>query len=479
MVNYLNILLGRGGQHPGLEACHAVSGRRETILTLPAGQSVYTIDVSPEGKAVAAGTKAGDVYWFEQERSSREIGSPAIRHYSQCAPVLSVRFVAPSILAAADTVGRCLLWQLRKEATPSTLPVGKGVLYSLFPLDSRHLAGLSLTGKLLVWDWAQRNTVKILEVPTPPDCSALVKPAYWPAANQWIWPAQEGVIVFYRWQRDEIRTIRAHNGDLYACLVYDEQLLTIGKTDGSLKYWGPEAKKPAGTCDAPCGVVSAASWGGREFPMVLIDDAGVAGLYSWDGGHLHLAQTLPGQDYRIAFGPDPAKFKSALREYGTAKARELTAQAQDQIEQRQWQRLEPLCRQLKELGFGHAALALSAQEARAKHDLLGELRAYHEMAQIIPHERSESRSSLERYAELLESVWRVQEADSLCQHLLDRDPPNDGPASASGRLAEYARIIAGGGYVIEPETPLTLLAEAAMVLGEPFVGRYLVRRINM
>ena len=50
MVDYLDILLGRGGQNPGVEAYSVVSGRWETILSLPVDQSVYAIDVSRDGK---------------------------------------------------------------------------------------------------------------------------------------------------------------------------------------------------------------------------------------------------------------------------------------------------------------------------------------------------------------------------------------------------------------------------------------------
>ena len=70
MIDYLNILLGRGGDEPGLDVYGAISGVRETILSLEKRQSIYAVDVSPDGNIIAVGTKTGDIYWLTPEQTN-------------------------------------------------------------------------------------------------------------------------------------------------------------------------------------------------------------------------------------------------------------------------------------------------------------------------------------------------------------------------------------------------------------------------
>jgi WD40 repeat protein len=179
MIDYLDILLGTGGNSPGLEAYGAISGNSEKILSLQRGQSVYAVDVSPDGNAIAAATKSGDIYLLAPAEGEPERCVYSVRHSASGAPVLSVCFVDASMLAVADTVGGCLLRNAEADTQPTQLRTGDRVICSLFHLDSKCLAGLSLSGRLLIWDVAERGLVRVLEVPGPPhDLSALVIPHF-------------------------------------------------------------------------------------------------------------------------------------------------------------------------------------------------------------------------------------------------------------------------------------------------------------
>ena len=478
MINHLDILLGLGGNGPGLAAYGTMSGQLENILSLPAGQSVYTIDISPDGKVMAVGTKTGDVHWLTPGHTNQQDPGYLVKKCANGAPVLSLCFVDSSTMAVSDTIGRLLLWPLTEDGQPTRLPTSKRIICSLVRLDHEHLAGLSLPGELIVWNLTARSIVGILEVPSVPrDLCGLVRPVYWPVADSWVWAGQDGVIVRYKWPQNKIHAVHAHSGDIYVNMICNDELLTIGRVDGCLERWQVGRDEPIGSYDAPHGVISGALWGGQEAQMILINDAGKAGLYSWTGSALNLIKWLPGLDYRIAYGPSIENFRSAIQHQRTHQARNIVKKALEQIEKRAWDELEAPYQQLDELGFHHVALALRGLEARGKEDLTAELRAHHELARIIPHREPGSQKSLLRYAGLLETVWQPQKARAIYRQLMEIYPDNSVYADGVRRISDYWSVIEGGGYVIETDIPLLSLVKSATITDEKFRGRYLVKNM--
>ena len=478
MIDYSDILLGTGGDTPGMETYGAISGGCEKLLSLPMGQSVYAVGMSPDENLIAAGTKSGDVYWLASGQVNPENPSDSVRHFNHGAPILSIYFVDTSTLAVADTVGRCLLRELGADTQPSELPTGGPVICSLFQPDSTHLAGLSLCGRLLIWNLPEKRLVRTLEIPGPPDgLVALIRPIHWKAAGAWVWPGRDGNVVLFNWQRNQVRTLCAHTDNVYASMVCNDELLTIGK-EGTLKRWRTGNNEPVGSDEAPEGVISGAAWGQPQIQAVLIDDSGKAGIYSWDGKGFAFIRWLAGQNYRVAVGPDVEQFNSAVRRQKMMQANDLVTRAKDKIGQRAWDELAPLYQQLAELGFGHVSWALRGQEARVKNNMVAELTAYHELFRIIPPEQPESRSFLARYAELLEIAWQVRAAEKLYRYLSEMDPGNDKFTLAARKFSKYTKIAESGMYVIETDIPLSLLVSSATALSEAFVGRYLVKSIE-
>jgi hypothetical protein len=346
-------------------------------------------------------------------------------------------------------------------------------------LDDRHLAGLSASGQLLVWDWPGGKLAKVVEVPPLPDLGALVKPVYW--LDSWAWPARGGIIVLYKWRTNDVRTIcAAHSGDIFGIAVCNDQLLTIGKTDKCLKCWQAGCDTPVGSLEVPHGIISAALWSQPESrKLLLINDAGQAGIYSWTNSKLNLTKQLAGQDYRIALGPDMETLRSARQYQEELQVRELSVLISNKIAQRVYDdKLKSLYLQLIRLGYRQVALGLQGQEARSKNDPAGEIKIHNELVNIIPHDHPGSEKSLLRYAELSEYLWQPQNACRIYEQLARIHQDNNDYPESMCRASKYAGIIETGKYVIESDVPLALLARSAMALGTRFTGRYLVKNIK-
>lgn len=466
------ILLGVGGRQPGVHVYNALSDRTGTILALDEGHSVYAMDVSPDGKTIAAGTKTGDLYWITQQRDDEDF---LVQQWIYGRPVVSISFVGASTIAVADTAGRCFVWQPEEETHLHELSTGKRLIYRSFHLDSCYLAGLSLKGDLLVWDWLKDDLVQVLEAPAPPkDCLALLKPVYWPAAGVWTWPGNKGLIVFYHPRANEVSCVWSGAGEVYALVICGEQLLTIG-TDGRTRQWHPGSSEPAGTFEAPHRIVSATSWQeNNDVTLLLINDEGEAGVYSLNDTGLEFIKSLPGRDYRTAIGPDAEKLTRAAQQQKMIRVQNLSAQINEKIMRQQYSELEDDYNDLNELGYRHVALALRGRQARSENDCVTELKVYSELTDIIPHDQPGSESALARYAGLLESAWCLCRAYTLYKELVDRYPDNERYADAVRRLSVRIAITETDKYVIVPGLAVSSLIESAIVLGESITGRYLL-----
>lgn len=467
-----DVLLGTGSNKPGIERYGTDSDQTERIHSLPDGESVYAVSISPDDRMLAVGTKKGFLHLITHEQEARNKQSYSVQRIIHGAPILSNCFLGPTNLAATDTAGRCLIWDIQDKPQPKKLLTGSGMVCSLFQLHDGSLAGISSEREFHIWNWSQNEIVRTLEIPKLPALSALVKPVYWRKAESWVWPGRGGDIVLYSTARDDIRTIRAHAGDVYAVMVSGDELLTIGRTDGCLKRWGANSDKPLGRCEAPHGVISAAIWGDREFKVLLIKDFGRAAVYSFTDGQLDLIRWLAGQNYRVVFGPDVEKYQSELRQKRSLHISELAAQIKDKIRRRDYGGFDCLHQQLVELGCKDISLELRAEEARSKDDIVVELKSFKELTESIPENENRTKSSRLRYGQLLEKVWQLGTAYNMYERLSEIYPADQGCLANVKRLGEYNKVIECGEYVIEADIPLIFLVESAAVVDKPFIGRY-------
>ena len=107
-----NVILGTDGDKPGLIAYDTGSGKLRRILSLPAEQGVYAVDVSGDGRIIVAGTGNGEIYRLTHQPDAGSCCYHTERLTSRvAAPILSVCFVDNRRVAVSDTAGRCRLWQ--------------------------------------------------------------------------------------------------------------------------------------------------------------------------------------------------------------------------------------------------------------------------------------------------------------------------------------------------------------------------------
>ena len=326
-----NIILGVGGKRPGVGIYNIDTGLIENTISLTAGESVYAVDVLPNSNSLIVGTRAGFLYLLGQEELSQQNSDFEPQRFIQGASVLSVCSLDEQRVAVSDVAGRCLIWELTKNSQPMPLPTGDGAVCALFRADDGLLAGISMAGELVVWDLMQSDIIRVLDIPTPPALSALIKPIYWRARNSWAWPGKDGVVVLYQCSQNKITTMNAHTGDVYAMAVCNDELLTIGRTDGCMKRWQANSDKPVASFKAPKGVISASIWGGQDFRMLLINDLGKAGIYSFINDKIKFIGLLHGRDYRITIDPDLDKYQAQLSQKKIVLAENISLQIKDKI----------------------------------------------------------------------------------------------------------------------------------------------------
>ena len=154
-----NIFLGVGGKKPGMAVYDPNLHLLKRILSLPAGQSVYTIGMSDDSKLLAVGTKSGEIHQMALQPAAGDCSyKTELLVSSVLAPVLSVCFLDEGTFAVSDIAARCLLCR-PGQTGPDKLPTGKRIICALFRLNDDHLAGLSTSGQLLIWNWMESEII--------------------------------------------------------------------------------------------------------------------------------------------------------------------------------------------------------------------------------------------------------------------------------------------------------------------------------
>jgi hypothetical protein len=386
--------------------------------------------------------------------------------------------VRDETIAFSDTAHRCLLWRRGEEQPLLVLPTGGRAICALFRPDCKHLAGLSSSGEMLWWDLSSGKLCVVTGVPRLPSIGVLVRPVYWRAKDVWAWPGSNGAIIFYWWQQRKVLEVAAHNGEFYATITCQDELLTIGRMDNRLKRW-LRTEGPVDSVEAPPGVVSAALWPRDEtVEVVLVDQDGGAGVYSWQEGKMELVRELDGGSFRCVIGPDFETYESAVRGRKTQRARELAARVKDTIARGDRSDLDPFYREFSELGYSQVALALQAEQARVGNDLLAELRALHLLVAMLPAREPASKDYLLRYAQLLETMWQPEKALAVCRQLQQYCPASNEYEDRTNPLVALVDAVTSEQCVIESDEPMAALIEAAIDLEAELRGRYLLRHVG-
>jgi hypothetical protein len=470
-----HILWGQGGNRPGVHIYDVDTRQTNHECSLPAGQSVYSLDMSPDGSRLAVGTKSNLLYHVRCFQQNEENGQIEFSKIVQGYAVLSICFWDSDRVVAADVSGRCLLWHLEDTQHPRELPTGCSTVYSLFRLTDGSLAGLALDGKLLTWKWPARRIARKVDISLAPEHSALVKPVYWASSGAWAWPGRNGIIMLWPDNSDEVSIIEAHSCDVYAVSVCGDRLVTVGRKDGKLKIWNCSETEPSQQYTAPLGVIAATAWTDPEPNFILADDRGSAGLYTVNAAALCFVQGLQGRDFRVFFGPDQACLELAASRRRTRRAQDVADEIRRIHRDQEPIDAKELHDELVQLGYEHVSFELRAEAARQRDDLISELKYSKQVAELISYEEPGAEEFLLRYMELLELLWQHVIAHRLGEQLVERYP-HDELIESVRRLQSYTECLNAGGFVIESDVSLNVLTRTAEIMGTPSCGRYNIAR---
>ena len=467
--------LGAGGKDPRIDTLSVNSGEARGLLNLPPMNSAYAIDIEDEDGTLAAGTKAGLVYVLASNGSQKTDEPGQIPKLVQGAPVLSVCWTSKSALAVSDTARRCLLWQTNHEAPPRPLDTKGETICSLLKSADGLLAGLSSGGKILFWELPEGRLVRSMEVPAPPPISALVKMVYWPGADALACPGPTGDLSLLGLERDNVRSLKAHEGTFYGLSLWGQRLLTCGMQDGRMKIWKVGTDIPINDFQTGKAVISAAALG--QAKVLLVEARGTANIYTVEEDKLKFMSTLPGEDYRMVFVPSPERIKAINDQKRDEEVRRIVKEIQNGKGHMPDGKIERLHSQLTQLGYEHVSLGLRSEQAIQKGNMVEALRYSASLVQILPKDDPKVCSSMERHTNLLEDFWHLSETEAVYRQILAINP-NYRLHAISPNLEKIAESLDENPWVIEPEIPIEEIIESATIIGKRFTGRYVIKELE-
>ena len=465
----LHVFLGTGGTRPEIVALRCDGLEVTHCAGLPTGHSVYAIDVNVESNMIITGTRAGRIDLLSWPSVIEDQAPQLIQSLEQGAPVLSVCWVDDSRIASADTAGRCLLWNpLIAPNTPILLEVKSECVCALLRLPSSQLLGLSCGGTLLFWDTNSGHLQRSVKGPPPPQISALVRLAYWPARDVVAYPAADGHLVLCEPNQPDPQLCIAHNKAFYVILISNNRLFTLG--DGLMRVWDDKADAPVQQYQAPCGVVSGETLMSNPERFLLIDDSGKATICSIEAGELQQSEVLDGHEYRTVIAPSVRSRQAFVQEQKLVKARQIGAEIRENIASKRSEGTEQLHQKLVEMGFESVSLVLRAHGAEQQEDVAAELAARHRLSQRLSANVSRFRTSLHHYAAILERVWRLAEALQVYSQIGALQEGDE----RSRWLKASIEAMEGKDWIVEPGISCGVLIDSATVINKPFVGRWVL-----
>ena len=475
------VFIGAGGNDPRIEAISLDPGENLNLMKLPPFSSVYAIGVEQSGNTVAFGTRKGSIYVAPCD-SCLPQGEPIqTLTLLQGAPILSVCWVTEALLAASDTEGRCLLWDTKQAKIAGSFETISGeTTCSLLLLPAGRLAGLTSSGNIIFWNPPEKQQIMRVEVLPPPALGALVQMVYWPSAHSLACPCEGGTLALFNLEKNNVRILDAHEGDLYAISVYGEGLLTAGMNDGRLKIWSAEDNAPVSDFETPNGAISAAVMGAAANKIVLVDKQGMGIVYSIEEQNLSFARKLAGKDYRMAATLPPEKIAEIQSQQKAEEVYRIITEINEKAGRVPDEEVDSKHDQLSEMGYEHVSLALRAEMADQKGEIVEGLRYSCSLLELIPKASVQSCESLEKHADLLHKTWLLKEADEMCKHILSIDP--DYPlVMPTGPLAESVQLMQDDSnlWVLEPDIPIEKIIESASIVGKRFHGRYLINSLGV
>jgi len=468
----MGMVLGTGGPQAGVHAMRSDTLEVSSAPTVRGGHSVYAVDVDVE-QNVIAGTRGGRIKVLSMTNTGTGLELRPYRHFIQGVSILSVCLMPDGRVLASDTSGRCLAWDPVADTNhPKAWETEDNSLTGgLLALPDNRIAGLTSEGTLLIWEASTGKLVHRVVCPRPPAKLALLRMRYWPAHEAIAYPAADGRLVIVKLGDFKVRTYPAHEGGFHAVIVEGSQLYTIGTRDGVLKTWSHPAGRADEQCPAPKGVISGDVVPDGSRRLVLVDENGSAAIYGLQPNALRVVRRLTGKQYRCVSGPSSLARHAAEERRCLAVAKNLVAQVQQKLDTHQLDGIEPLTAELAALGYESVSHGIAASRAAHAQDVIGELRSLHSLSLLVASKGSDGHGWLDRYASLLEFLWRLNEA----WHIRNRRGNGNNGYATDGWLQKAIDLMAGDGWVVQPNADIPVLIQAATLLEQSFIGCWAIQ----
>ncbi|MCP4708864.1 MAG: WD40 repeat domain-containing protein [Planctomycetes bacterium] len=446
------VYVGIGGSQPAVGIVDCRTGQTETLM-LPAGNSVYAVDVGITDKILACGTGAGcaRIYSLSSHNSLEELPYIYVGR-----PVIGIAVYPGFKAITLDTAGRVISWRLDKEIRFRILPQKRPVHINV-KLPNGLLAGVA-DGMVQLWDIASEELIGQLSFAQKgPPTDAV----FWTQYNQLIIGSQSGL---YSWD------INADSCQAMPdCVEGDWRLFTAGdnlyslETQSGILYRWSEPELDAQQTMLCRGVTEAAMAGDK---VVVIDSQGYVFQYAVFNDGVQYAGRLPWRDCLIV--ATVAEFERAdyQQKAKAAQISQLRAELDRAVGQGESDHVRQLIGKLGELGDEQDAELLLLNLARSSGDIADEIGLLSRMIEKYPPDKLKC-SVTARYLEVLVQIGQLEQALGVYDQF---DLPD------YCWLEDLRDPIDDGEYVIDPTLPITKIIQVHSRLNIPLDATFVLNR---
>ena len=426
---HMPTVIGAGGDNPRVVRLTDP----DSSLSLPAGHSVYALQRSHDGEQFVAGTKHGSLFLFNFQPSGE---LRLVSELNQGAPVLAIAWGASSMISS-DTRGRCLRWRPPFTSSPEHVCC-EGVPFCALVAVGEETWGQTLDGRVLCFADDASAPEIVHEGGHPPRPYGWVNGVSWRAADALVFPVTAGSFTVVDRSTRGVRTLKAHTGDAFACCLYGDLLVTLGREDNCARMWHPDLSL-CQEAAVPPGLAGIALTSDPSAPFVAIDETGNALRIAFADARLECRGEMLSGPFRAVCGITPEEHEAVCEQESVARASEIAGRSVIAIETRDTGSLPRAAHDLRTLGHHEAALALEAEAAAVEGDICTQLACRLELAECI-EDSPKCLPSILKLVYLLAALLRFERAcDFLGRISHFRDEAKLGDLAARiERLADAA-----------------------------------------
>ena len=466
-----DVILCTGGSAPGISILDVFNSRVHPVISLKPQESIYAADISADGKVIVAGAKSGYLIYAGLKDDLEACDN--IQRYLMAGSVLSVLFVNDHLIAASDSSGRVLLWDRDDEGRTRLLDSCKNPICSLFCPNDHLLGGLSIGGDLYLWDITGYDRPAVIQASEPPVIHGLVDIIFW--RGLWAWPDYTGRIVLFDAESRHLDFLDAHSGSVYAICTYNDHLVSLGKSDGILKFWESGSNRPSQTMKFTHGAVSISLWDQPDMRCLTVDEHGGAQIRLIRDHEIVSTEKLTGNTYRKVIGPDQSMVTEYLESTATEQIEKLRVQIRQKIDGHDIDDLPLLYQKLDEGGAGGFGLWLAAYQAEKENDIYGQLERYHELYGLLEPDQRCPRKLLTKYMAVLKRTWQLEKAVCTLHEYAEEGRPVLLDTITSELLHEQAHALSSASCIIDPDIDLAVILKASKLLDQNMRGGIIYR----